>query len=69
MGEGVSGRQFFPSSVEMSVPFGPTVIQSFWCVVVGYGGAVAVGWGLRCYPTFSGIIRENALFSPWLSGF
>jgi len=25
---------------------GPTVIQSLWLGVVGYGGAIAVGWGL-----------------------
>ena len=43
---GLRGVQFFPSSREMSVPLGPTVIQSFWVGVVGYGGAVAVGWGL-----------------------
>ena len=29
-GLGFRGVQFLPSSREMSVPLGPTVIQSFW---------------------------------------
>jgi len=28
--DGLRGVQFLLSSVEMSVPLGPTVIQSFW---------------------------------------
>ena len=44
-GVGRSGRQLRPSSVEMSVPLGPTVIQVLVVGGVGYRGAEAVRWG------------------------
>ena len=44
-GPGRNARQFFPSSTETSVPFGPTVIHALIQIVVRNSAAIAVRRG------------------------
>ena len=59
-GLGRRARQLRPSSVEMSVPLGPTVIQDLRSSVISHGRAEAVGWGLRGLPGHSDVRAESS---------